>query len=139
MRLLSKFRRWFMIEGDSVPLYQPPTWQPIATAPDGEHILLGWSEGDEEFDYLITAGQLHAGEWIDGPGPQPDWWMSEPDLRYREPIANALNDATLVLLWERENEYDFDVGELSDGIWRDGPEQPTGWVSVGGPPRLRPN
>ena len=91
MGLLSRFRHWFMMDGHSGPLYQRSTWQPIATAPDGEHILLGWSEGDEEFDYLITAGQLHAGK------------------------------------------YDFDVGELRDGIWQGGPEQPTGWVSVGGP------
>lgn len=137
MGLLSNlFRRLMMVE-QVAPLYRPPTWQPIATAPSDQYILLGWSEGDDEYDFLIAAGELDAGQWIDGPGPGPDWWMSEPDLRYRNPIATAPDGETLVLIWEHGEYYDFGVGELIDGIWQDGPEQPTGWVSVGRPPRPR--
>ncbi len=134
MGLLGNLRRWFTMEEYDTPRYRPPTWQPISTAPSDEHILLGWSEGDDEFDFLISAGKLHAGQWIDGPGPQPDFWMSEPDLRYCNPISRARDGETLVLIWHHDEVYDFDVGELIDGVWQDGPEQPTGWVTLERPP-----
>lgn len=52
-------------------------WKPISTAPNNRHILLGWSDGGGEFDFLFDAGELHDGEWLDG-DTQPDWWMDGP-------------------------------------------------------------
>ncbi|HEX7743161.1 MAG TPA: hypothetical protein VF442_12145, partial [Sphingobium sp.] len=49
----------------------------ISTAPNNKHILLGWSDGGGEFDFLFDAGELHDGEWLDG-DTQPDWWMDGP-------------------------------------------------------------
>lgn len=133
--ILSRLMRWCGLSGHRPPVRRASGWQPIVTAPSEEHILLGWSEGDEEFDWLITAGELSDGRWLDGPGPQPDWWMSAPPYASRKPIQTAPNNQTLVLIWEDEDCYVFDVGELRDGCWLDGPEQPSGWIPVGRPPR----
>lgn len=61
MGIGGKFCRWFMMKGDQASLPDRPrthSWLPIATAPSGEHILLGWSNGNGPFDWLIEAGAL---------------------------------------------------------------------------------
>lgn len=60
-------------------------WKPISSAPSGRDLLLGWSEGGEgadgnEYDSFVNIGPLHDGEWLDGPGPQPDWWAELPSV-----------------------------------------------------------
>lgn len=52
-------------------------WKPIATAPNRTHILLGWSDGGPDYDFLFDAGELIDGVWEEGP-VQPDWWMDGP-------------------------------------------------------------
>lgn len=138
MSILAKLHRWCGLGKKRSLVCQRTAWQPIGTAPSGEHILLGWSQGDDEFDWLIGAGELSDGFWVDGPGSQPDWWMSEPPYAHRRPIQSAPDNETLVLIWEDEECYDFDVGELSDGCWDEGPIQPTGWIPVGRPPQPSP-
>lgn len=134
MGVFAKIHRWFKMEEHHASQYERPSWQPIASAPSGEHILLAWNEGDDEYDWFLNAATLQEGRWVDGPGPQPDWWMSEPDRMRQKPISTAPDGESLVLIWDDEDCYDFDVGELIDGKWQDGPVQPTGWIPVGRPP-----
>lgn len=137
MGFWGRFRLWFEMEEDRASLPDRPgthSWLPIGTAPSGEHVLLGWSSGNDEFDWLIAAGALVDGRWLDGPGPQPNVWMREPEFSRRRSIGTAPDNEALVLIWEDEEFYSFDVGELSDGFWPDGPIQPTGWIPVDQPP-----
>lgn len=58
-------------------------WKPIETAPRGELILVAFSmggKGDDgkHYDYLVNLTSLLDGRWVEGPGPQPDYWMELP-------------------------------------------------------------
>ncbi len=112
----------------------PWQWKPISSAPSGKYLLLGWQieAPIDGISYLIETGELDEGRWIDGPGPQPDFWMDELPYYRRKPMSSAPSGETIIVGWDFEEDgkqyYDFDVTELLDGEWVEGPIQPDWWM-----------
>lgn len=137
MGLIATIRRVLqpMPEKQYQPYQAAWQWQPIGTAPSDKYLLLGWKtepDNAEGFSHLIATSELHEGKWIDGPGPQPDFWMEELPYYGRQPMTEAPSGENIIVGWDTQegdqHYYDFDVTELEGGLWIEGPIQPDWWM-----------
>lgn len=117
-------------------MYHPPgQWRPIEAAPNDKYLLLGWRippDNPDGFLHLIATGTLQDGQWNEGPGPRPDFWMDELPTRGRRLMVDAPSGVAVIVGWDYQDGdqlyYDFDVTELEEGRWIEGPVQPDWWM-----------